>query len=107
MTIYSTQFVTGTMATPGPELVYTVPAGNIAVLRGLDGFLYTSGVFVLLLGLNGNPPCLGCVAAAAQPTSGVGSWTGYQVLDPGDKVYLSANYSGTTYILSGYLLHLP
>jgi hypothetical protein len=102
--IYSKQFVTGTMATAGPELVYTVPANYVAVLRGLDGFLYTGAVFVLLLSLNGNPPCIGAVASPAQPTSGIGSWAGYQVLEAGDQVYLAANNAGVTYILSGYLL---
>jgi hypothetical protein len=95
------------MASAGPELVYTVPIGYRAVLRSLDGFLYTGGVFVLLLSLNGNPSCLGAVASAAQPNSGVGSWFGYQVLNPGDQVYLAANSAGTTYLLGGYLLVAP
>lgn len=107
MAIYSTQFAAGTMATAGPELVYTVPAGHRAVLRGIDGFLYTGSVFVLLFSINGNPSTGGLVASAAQPNSGVGQWTGYQVLNPGDRLYLAANNSGTTYLISGYLLVLP
>jgi len=106
MAIYSRQFAAGVMSSAGPELVYTVPAGMVAVLRGMDGFLYTGAVFVLLLSLNGNPPCIGAVASAAQPVSGVGSWTGYEVLDQGDQVYLRGNNAGISYILSGYLFNL-
>jgi hypothetical protein len=107
VSIYSTQFATGTMSTAGPELVYTVPAGHVAVLRGFDAFLYTGAVFVCVLSINGNPSCLGAIASAAQPNSGIGSWSGYQVFNPGDAIYLAGNNAGITYILSGYLLVLP
>jgi hypothetical protein len=107
MAIYSTQFAAGVMGTAGPNLVYTVPVGKRAVLRGMDGFLYTGAVFVLLLSLNGNPPCIGAVASAAQPVSGIGSWAGYQVLNAGDQVFLAGNNAGISFILSGYLFDVP
>lgn len=104
MAIYSTQFAVGVLATSGPELVYTVPDGHVAVLRGFDVFLYTGSVMVCLLGVDANPSCLGAVSPAAEPAAGFASWTGYQVFPAGEKWYLSANFAGVSYILSGYLL---
>jgi hypothetical protein len=107
MSIYSKQFAVGVLSTAGPELVFTVPTGYIAVLRGFDAFLYTGAVFICLLSVNGNPSCLGAVAPIAQPNAGFGSWSGYQVFNPGDALYLAGNNPGISYILSGYLLALP
>lgn len=107
MTVYSTQFATGTMATAGPELVYTVPTGYRAVMRSLDAFRYSGSVFVCLLSLNGGPSCLGLASPASEPNAGFASWFGYQVFNPGDQVYLAGNVTGITYLMSGYLLVAP
>ena len=107
MPIYSTQFASGITPTTGPDLVYTVPMGYVAVLRSFDCFLYTSGVMVCLLGINGRPPFMGAVSPAAEPNAGFASWFGYQVFNPGDQLFLSGNNSGITYQLSGYLLISP
>lgn len=104
MAIYSRQFAAGVMATAGPETVYTVPVGYIAVLRGIDTFLSSVGPAPVSFAVNANPPCIFPGGDPPIIADGATHWTGYQVLNAGDVLRMFANFAGESYIISGYLL---
>jgi hypothetical protein len=107
MTIYSTRFAEGVMTSTGPQLVYTVPLGRVAVLRCVDGFGSGLGSSALSIGLNGNPPCILLGGTTITDPEGGVHWDGYQVLNQADTLELYSNFVGQRFILSGYLLLLP
>jgi hypothetical protein len=107
VTLYSTKLAQGVMGTTGPEVIYIVPMGYRAVLRCFDAFFYSGGASPVSLSVNGDPACL--VPHNDPDLGGVGSvhWEGYQVLNAGDVLYMSANFANESYWLSGYLLIAP
>lgn len=102
-TVYSTQFVLALHAcTGGADVVYTVPAGKVAVLRDLELLSTGSGNF-MFVSVNG-------IAQIARNNSTVGGttaqWTGRVVLNAGDTLEVNGtNLSSVRIVASGYLLN--
>lgn len=104
MPIYSKQFATGVLPGIGPTVVYTVPAGYIAVLRSIDTFVNVGGTAPCSFGLNGAPPCIFAIPPVSIPGGAISLWRGYQVLNSGDALDMNASFPNTSYLISGYLL---
>lgn len=98
--IYSTRFI----ANPGgPDTVsYTVPSGQVAVLRSISIFVSDSGQYANLLLTS---PEVYVVFFQATANNQTFSWTGRQVLNAGETIQSFCSASGTTLMASGYLLN--
>lgn len=102
MTVYSTQFAIGKQ-TVANELVYTVPAGKLIVVRAIDSH-DSSGDASAALGTATSPFLLGVTGIPGDVTGYFMQWRGYQVFNSGEALYLQSNTNAVDFIISGYLL---
>jgi hypothetical protein len=105
--VYSVQLARVALVYPS-AVVYTVPAGIVAIARDMDGYLGSASAGALLV-VKHLPSCVDLIifvatGAAIQPVQ----WQGRQVLSAGDQLelVLSASFSGTLNI-AGYQLTAP
>ena len=82
--LYSTRFALHTVASAAPELLYTVPAGYVAILRDVDYLMTGSAALALSLQVSGRT----CVYLSPAPVAGVGydSWRGRIVMNAGETL---------------------
>jgi hypothetical protein len=99
--IYSTRIAEGTASSGSSPVVYTVPAGNVLVLRDIS-LAQTSGTPGLMaVALSGGPAAYTVSASALYVTEHEeGRW----VFNAGDEIVVDAVSGDTNYFLSGYLL---
>lgn len=106
--VYSARFFADTLTSTALKVLYTVPAGYVALVKSIDlvvGVTATSGVSLQLPGsLN--------FWFVALPSSATiyASWRGHCVLEPGETIsgIIPGYTSGTAWLsASGYLLTLP
>jgi hypothetical protein len=97
--IYSTQFAKGFVDSAAHNLTYTVPAGNVAVLRSID---WVSGA-------GGNVACLAggtyfniILVDASHPATW-GHWSGALVLKAGQAFTTIWSGGGTHLVVCGHL----
>jgi hypothetical protein len=98
--VYSVRFL-GEAVTSGFGLLYTVPAGHVAVIRSIsvvslssgtsDGQLQIGGLFVVY---RANPI----------PAGGSAYWTGRQVANAGESIRTYTGGGPLHWTVSGYLL---
>lgn len=106
--VYSTQFIVGSMTGPTTPLSYTVPAGMVAILRDITlastGIATWQCVAAVVSG-----PAVAWLALFTENPGQVAThqWQGRTVLNGGDELILQMlqGNSGTA-IASGYLLAL-
>lgn len=104
---YSTRFFAGTPAA-GDELVYTVPAGYVAVVRDIEllqGYADTQTVYVIL-SVPG-PLTVGFAGSSALASLEFLHWSGRVVANAGDELYVFTNDGEVQVTISGYLLSSP
>jgi hypothetical protein len=101
---YSTLFFSGSLTTANTT-VYTVPAGNVIVLRDVEFRNTGTGTDDLVIGWSGAPgfagyylPCHGVASNAAA------QWEGRVVLPAQSVVLAHANFGAGEAVISGYLL---
>lgn len=103
-TLYSTRFANVAATGDGNfHVIYTVPAGVVAIIRDLDLFAQTAAL-AFGLRLAGN-----VIVSFVNPTAAgtAYQWTGRQVLLPGETLeYFASNGLSFTACISGYLLNV-
>lgn len=105
MTVYSTQFFLGVAATN--DLLYTVPTGQVAVLRDVSGFP-SSGFIDVAEIYEGTDNVYFLQSDWVQPNQGMWHWKGRVVLNSGQSLKFYS-YTGATWslYLGGYLFPTP
>lgn len=100
-TVYSTLFGRGVVSDTANHIVYTVPAGSVAVLRDVSLFQYAGAPASINVHTQD-----GVVLALAMPASvpALEVSQGRVVLNAGDSMEIQATAGNWTYALSGYLL---
>jgi hypothetical protein len=101
--VFSTRFIGG-VASPTSSLTYSVPSGNVAVLKSINAIAAASGVSVVTINVN-NVWTLYVQASLA--VNVLYQWSGHQVLNPGDQLECGSAGANTYFTVSGYLLSLP
>ena len=105
--VYSTRFVSG----QGLEGLhgYEVPAGFLAVVRDISWYIGLPTSEASLLAGIAQPPVYVALTSGSEtdflPTSG--QWTGRQVANAGDVIYVNVQGGNADVSISGYLLSLP
>jgi hypothetical protein len=104
--VYSTRFFAGAV-TSITSVIYTVPAGYIAVIRDITATMFsTAAGDVLILGIN--PPGVYNVGFKTYGTNyQPAHWDGRMVLNPGDELLANTNATSANVVVSGYLLATP
>lgn len=103
MPTYSTRFFAGNYVGSGlPDVVYTVPALQVVVLRDIEVFSSSADAFNVQLGVPGQTHVvwLGKIATAGTWMQ----WQGRVVGNAGDTLTVYAASTGTQFMISGYLL---
>lgn len=100
--IYSVRFGVVNTSAGGTVVVYTVPAGYVAVLRDVDAY-FPSGLGPQLFLQDGSVPISFALLA---PTAVPGSvqWHGRQVFTAGEEIAVNLTATPIRALLSGYLL---
>ena len=103
MSTYSTLFFSGE-GVGGSQLVYTVPALSVVVLRDIEVWNNTTGPAALSVSryVSGSFVCV-VVLTPAIESNVWWQWQGRAVFNPGDEIYISAPPQMFAHI-SGYLL---
>lgn len=104
---YSTRFAAGE-GTGSGAVVYTVPAGYVAVIRDIELLSGSGTTDEVVIDATVPGPLnvviwlhiFGAAFAWAQ-------WAGRAVLNAGDEISVTAPADGSTYLISGYLLSAP
>jgi hypothetical protein len=104
--VYSTQFYAGRTG-QGETPLYTVPSGNVLVLRDVEIYAATSSdiQFALAVGAPGIVSHLWFVNPLK--AGEWAQWQGRSVLDTGQLLIAVAGEAGVEVTASGYLLALP
>jgi hypothetical protein len=107
-TVYSQRFVAAVLTSSAPPL-FTVPAGNVAVVKdmtlGWGTLAKVGGDISVLLSATNSRVWTQKVGASEQ---GSAHWVGYMVLPPGEVLRALTTATGTIYFTaSGFLLSLP
>lgn len=105
MTIYSTQLAVGSFS-PGPGVVlYTVPAGSVAILRDISlehlAGTESNRAFVYV---NSGGITVRIVLAQDVARDYITQWQGRTVLEPGNQLGIGVITENFRVIVSGYLL---
>ena len=106
-TVYSTLFVA--VAPTGTNTIYyTVPAGNVAVVRTMTaGWSVPGSTPGTLFVLDRKSGGFVWAVPIAAPSTGSDVWNGRWVLNPTDTIRASSSVTSTVYLtVSGYLLTL-
>lgn len=100
--IYSIRFGVVNTSAGGTTVVYTVPAGYVAILRDVDAY-FPSGLGPQLFLQDGSIPLSFALLA---PTAVPGSvqWRGRQVFASGQEIAVNTSATAVRALLSGYLL---
>lgn len=103
MSIYSTQFFAGSLAS-GTEVLYTPPGTDILVVRDLElyGNYAASTQVSLAIGVSGSPRAYFFFQNPLDPGKWV-QWQGRVVIEPGQQLLSVTGEAGATLIASGYL----
>jgi len=103
VSLYSTQFFAGTIPTNALTNAFTVPAGELVVLRDMDALIVTaSDLFNVQIGVAGATTVVWYVTATATPEWV--QWQGRTVVKAGESIWVYSSGSNTQAVLSGYLL---
>jgi|SRR5215469_8484987 len=102
MSLYSTQFYKGPVGGSTSMPLYTVPAGNVVVLRDLELFLSSAGLFNLQLVGSGASAIVWYISGAS--ANSWHQWQGRTVAHAGDTIQAFCDGSGSLLLVSGYLL---
>jgi len=98
---YSVRFGAGTIAAGTAASIYTVPVGNIAVVRCIAAIPLGTGAANMLAAIVGFANFMG------EPTTTVNDgfvWQGRVVLNAGESLQVQAIGQSFQYAVSGYLL---
>jgi len=102
--VYSTQFCKGSVG-GSPAILYTVPAGYIAVLRSIAAYNNTGTAQSVLLSPGVSGSSEGAFAKDDSLASGdVFQWEGRQVLNAGEQLIVAFPNATVAVMASGYLL---
>lgn len=85
--------------------LYTVPAGNVAVIRDMEYFSSSSALFNVQCSSSGRSGLLWYLSGV--PANSWHQWQGNTVLPPGDVLQGFADGAGNLIVVSGFLLTLP
>jgi hypothetical protein len=102
-TVFSTRFIGG-VSSPTSSQTYSVPAGNVAVLKSINAIAAGSGVTVCNINVNN---VWTVFVQASLAVNVLYQWSGHQVLNPGDQLECGSAGGNTYFTVSGYLLTLP
>jgi hypothetical protein len=100
--LYSTLFAAAVITTTGPHVLFTVPAGYVAVLRDV-GFLNTSGVTGPIY-LYDSSVSTAWWASPSVANFGSVEWQGRQVFPAGSEISVQLGNAPWVVRASGYLL---
>lgn len=105
MTIYSTQFAVGSFS-PGPGTVlYTVPAGSVAILRDITlEHLGGTGQNRAFIYINAHGATVRLVLVQDVAADYITQWQGRTVLEAGSQIGIGVITENFRTIISGYLL---
>lgn len=99
--VYSTKFAAGAQASGSTSVVYTVPAGYVAVVRDIEVGAQNAPANSVAINLAGVAEIYQAGGIAQYSTA---QWKGRVVLNAGDQINVDAIAGTWTYIISGYLL---
>lgn len=99
--IYSTQFAAGSQASGTTTVVYTVPAGKVAVVRDIVVGAQDTPANSVAVNYYGVAEIYQAGAIAQYSTA---HFEGRVVLNAGDSIDVDAISGTWTYVISGYLL---
>ncbi len=102
--VYSTQFLTWSNPTSG--VLYTVPAGYVAVVRDMDVWWDGETDEGSLIASIHNV-CTFMVFYGAPSVASAFQWRGRVVINPGEKLELFPSVGNWSGVACGYLLSLP
>lgn len=98
--IYSTRFI-GVQVVAGTPVTYTVPAGNVAVVRSISCTPLSSGLTAAYVAI-ASAAYIWHVATGTTLVSL--DWEGRQVLNAGEGIQAVCTGANCSFVVSGYLL---
>lgn len=103
MTTYSTQFAAVTLSANNFTNLYTVPAGDVVVVRDIEVYFgVPTSIFNFQVGAPGSTTIAWYIANPASNTWQ--QWGGRVVVPAGQSLWAYSVASSTQLIVSGYLL---